>query len=126
MTRNLSHDNKIRIITLYQESYLQVQLAEKFNVNKSTISRLISKFNKNNTVLRKKGSRRPKLLDKSDIKFFKENININPKIGSTKLSKEIKDEKNIKVSPRTIRRELSKNNLDGFISCKKPMLLDKN
>ncbi|ORD98181.1 hypothetical protein A0H76_195 [Hepatospora eriocheir] len=119
MTRNLSHDNKIRIITLYQESYLQVQLAEKFNVNKSTISRLISKFNKNNTVLRKKGSRRPKLLDKSDIKFFKENIDINPKIESTKLSKEIKDEKNIKFSPRTIRRELCKNNLDGFISCKK-------
>ncbi|ORD99160.1 hypothetical protein A0H76_1307 [Hepatospora eriocheir] len=107
MTRNLSHDNKIRIITLYQEGYLQVQLAEKFNVNKSTISRLISKFNKNNTILFKKGSERPKLLDKSDIKFFKDNININPKIGSTKLSKEIKGKKYIKVFPRTIRRELS-------------------
>ncbi|ORD96315.1 hypothetical protein HERIO_1748 [Hepatospora eriocheir] len=65
---------------------------------------MISKFNKNNSVLRKKRSVRPKLLDKSDIKIFKDNINTNPKIGSTKLSKEIIDEKNIKVSLCIIRR----------------------
>ncbi len=93
-------------MTLHEEGYTQLNIAEKLKTNQTKVSRIIQKFIKKKTFERKKGSDRIKLLYEHHEKFMKDLIDKTPKIGSIKLKSVISAKKGIIVSARTIRKVL--------------------
>jgi hypothetical protein len=68
---------------------------------------------------------KPSLSSKAKAWLEKE-IKKDPKIGSLKLARKINQERNIKVSDRTVRNVLVSLGLHGRISCSKPLLREIN
>lgn len=122
MSKKLSYDEKIEIKVLLENGKTQKELAEKYMVNQSTISRVKKKIEETKSCARKVGSGRPPILNEKDTDFLIKKIKEDPKIGTTILASEIKNTRDKIVSPRTIRRKLSDIGLKGRIACKKPFL----
>ena len=60
------------------------------------------------------------------MKILRDEIEVDPKIGSTKLAGLLLQKSKVAVSPRTIRRSLNEFGLKGRIACRKPFLAKKH
>ncbi|ORD99047.1 hypothetical protein A0H76_1492 [Hepatospora eriocheir] len=122
MAKHLTNEEKAQMIALYEANVDKVEILKKFNINNSTLFRVIKRYHEYGNFDRKRGSGRDVLLNDHAVNYLKLKVSKNPKIGSNKLKEEIKEGLNLKVSVRTIRRKLSRVDLKGYKSLKKPLL----
>lgn len=126
MSKQLSNERKGEIFAFYKAGVAQKELALKYGISQSAISRLIKKREETGTVGRISGSGRRSSFSSEDIKFLKEEVKKNPKIGSEKLKTEIERVRGKGASSRTIRRSLCAVNLPARVAISKPLLSGKN
>ncbi|ORD96014.1 TC1A [Hepatospora eriocheir] len=122
MAKHLTNEEKAQIIALYEANVDKIEILKKFNINNSTLFRVIKRYHEYGNFDRKRGSERDVLLNDHAVNYLKLKVSKNLKIGSNKLKEEIKEDLNLKVSRRTIRRKLSQVDLKGYKSLKKPLL----
>ncbi|KAG0424892.1 hypothetical protein DMUE_6069, partial [Dictyocoela muelleri] len=126
MTKKLSLSQKSEIAVHLRNKVPQAKIAKSYNVSQAAISKIAIKIKEYGTVDRKRGSERPSIFSAKAMKFLKDRIKTDPKIGSNKLSAELLINQNISVSPRTIRSKLSSIGLKGRTACCKPLLTKKH
>ena len=122
MAKHLTNEEKAQMIALYEANVDKIEILKKFNINNSTLFRVIKRYHEYGNFDRKHGLGRDVLLNDHAVNYLKLKVSKNPKIGSNKLKEEIKEDLNLKVSARTIRRKLSQVDLKGYKSLKKPLL----
>jgi len=126
MNKQLTKEKKAEIFIRFEDGWSQKRLAEKYKINQSTVSRLIMNVKKMGSYGRLGKSGRKCVYSDSDIIWMKSKINKNPKVGSLKLSNDLRQERNVSGSPRTLRRTLNKIGLYARVACSKPLLRVSN
>lgn len=126
MFDKLLPETKAEICTHFEHGLTQKEIAIKFNISQSTVSKTIKNHRIRGFYARKKGSGRKKILSVQDMKFLEAKVDSKPKIGSNKLKSTLAQVKSVEVSARTIRRSLCEINLNGRVACSKPLLTDIN
>lgn len=123
MARNKFSDSfKIKIIEEYKSGYSQYSLAQKYNINKSVISRLVNKYiTTGNVSTLHLGGRPRKTTQRTDMRICAL-IKKDPFI----TSKEIVNTLNLSVHDSTVRKRALENNLRSYRPAKKPMLTRKH
>lgn len=115
-----------RIIQLREEKYTIRDIGIKLSLSKSTVYKILKKYNKTGNIKRKTGSGPPQALtdaDKCDLYNLKENL---PKCSAPELNTKFYEKSGIVVSDQTIRRAL---NEEGFKACSpiyRPLLSNNN
>lgn len=91
-----------RIVTAYSSGLSQKDITEKYNIHKSSISRIIANLKKTSQVsVIHRGGRPRKTSDREDNLIIR-NVKKYPFISSSKISEKLQ----VPVSARTIRRRL--------------------
>lgn len=109
---------KKQIINDYKAGVSQIDISKKYNVHKSTVSRVLSS---GNTETIHRGGRKRKTTPKEDRKI-KRIIQQFPQISS----KEIKNTFKLEISAQTIRRRAVEAGLRAYKTVKKPLISKKN
>lgn len=119
----LTEEQRIRICILLDEAlYTSKELAEQFNVDKSTITRLYSKYKKTNSTKDLPKSGRPRILDKREERRAVRYIVSGECSTATQVQQKLQSDYKIEVCPETIRRVFKKNGLKSAVKTKKPLL----
>ena len=126
MAKQLTDLQKSEISVLYFEGVTQKELARRYDVMQSTISRILKRKRNNDSVSRIKGSGRPAKLERSETNLINGILKIDPKIGSKKIANIISQKKKIPISSRTIHRKLVNMGFLARIACSKPLLSKKS
>lgn len=117
-----STEVKFNIIREYKNRKTISEISRIFIINKSIISRLISKYKATGTVdSQHKGGRRRKTTKRED-KMIKRQIIKNPKVSSGQIVKNL----SLEISERTVRRRAVEAGLCSYRSAKKPFISAKN
>lgn len=122
MGKATSDVQKGRILGLREAGLTLKEIFQKTKVPVPTISRIIRQVAKRGNTERKHGSGRPRLLDKTNLNKISKIVKKNPRISSKGIVKSL----NVKVSERTVKRELNNMSLFGRVAAKKPFLSNKN
>jgi transposase len=122
----LTNFEKSQIITLYQEKMSYTDIAKKIGINKSTVSRLVKKFNTHGTLEHLGGNGRPKKVSDNDFKEIKKILGKNPKTSLRKVSVMLKEKTKTEISYNTVRNVLNENNIYAYSPIKKPYLSKKH
>ncbi|XP_072380274.1 uncharacterized protein [Diabrotica undecimpunctata] len=109
--RNLSESDCFRIVTLREEGYTQVELAERFNVTQSTILRVLIRFSVTGSNSKRPGQGRRTVTTPNQDRFLALRTLRQRFITSTSLQNEFLNRYNFRISQYTIRRRLSKTDL---------------
>lgn len=113
---------KSKIIEFFNNGESQISIARKLNINKSIVSRLISKFKATGTVQSANVGGRPRKTsrrtDKKIVRLFKQD----PFISSKKIVEEL----NLNISSSTVRKRALENSLKSYMPSKKPILTKKH
>lgn len=111
-----------RIVTDYSSGISQKDIAEKYNVHKSSICRIIAKFKKTSQIsVKHRGGRPRKTSDRTDNLIIR-HVKKDPFISSSKLTEKLQ----VSVSDRTIRRRLLQASLRARRPAKKPLISKRN
>ena len=117
-----STEVKYNIISEFKNNKTISEISRIFNIKKSIISRLITKYKATGTVdSQHKGGRRRK-TSKRDDKMIKRQIIKDPKVSSGQIVKDLR----LDVSERTVRRRAVEAGLCSYRSAKKPFISAKN
>ena len=84
---------KLNIIRLYNDGFNERYIVKETGIPKTTVHNTITKYRNNGTIMRIKGSGRPKLLNNEDIRYLENLIHENPRISSKKMSKLLEKDK---------------------------------
>ncbi|ORD97105.1 hypothetical protein HERIO_1003 [Hepatospora eriocheir] len=122
MTKHFTNEEKTQMIALYEANVDKIEILKKFNINNSTLFRVIKGYHEYGNFDRKRGSGRDVLLNNHTVDYLKLKVSKNLKYGFNKFKEEIKKDLNLKVSVRIIRRKLSQVDLKVYKSLKKPLL----
>lgn len=104
----------------------QSEVARRYNVNQSLISRWIKLKTDTGDVVSRPKSGRPKKISKHVSKVMKRQVIQNPRLTAVDISNEIRDNYDVHVTPRTVRNYLIDVDLNGRRSVKKPLISKKN
>lgn len=118
----LSKFQAAQVIALYKEKIPQNTIAKKFNVNQSTISRIIKRYQKYGKYEHSGGNGRKKLIDASVGSLIFREIYFDPKKSLRKLKNIIKEKAGKIISKDTIKRYHNERKLFAFSPIKKPLL----
>lgn len=77
---------KLDIIRLFNDGFNERYIVKETGTPKTTVHNTIAKYKNNGTIMRIKGSGRPRLLNDEDIRYLENLIDENPKISSKKMS----------------------------------------
>ena len=91
------------IVTLSEENMSPTEISLKLNIPRTTVSNIIKKYHKFNTVLRVPGSGRRRSLDEEDLKLIISEIDKDPFTSSEKIANVIYEDKQKNGSSRTVR-----------------------
>ena len=103
---------------MYNDGFNERYIVKETGIPKTTVHNTITKYRNNGTIMRIKGSGRPKLLNNEDIRYLENLIHENPRISSKKMSKLLEKDKKKVVSERTIRATLNKIGFNSRIPLK--------
>ena len=120
--RKLSEDLKLIIIDKYKDGILQIDIAKSLNINKSIVSRLISKFRSTQSVKTLPRCGRPRATTQRTDSLIARTSKIDPFITPNRICSEL----NLKISSRTIQRRLVEQGLFSRRPVKKPAISKKN
>ncbi|ORD99852.1 hypothetical protein A0H76_53 [Hepatospora eriocheir] len=125
MAKHITKEDKIKIVTLKEAGVKNLEIMNKFKINKATFFRIFQRYRLMNNINRKKGFSRPKIFNESEIDFIKSKVK-KFKIGSKKLVKELNVVLDKTSTPRTYMNVLNNNDLVAYRPFKKPLLSIKN
>lgn len=122
--KQLSSELKKHIINLYSRNYTIESIADIYQVSKSTIYRIINKYNTTKSVERIKDSGRKFGINKTNkiIKIIEENNNL----STNDISKILLSKHNIKCSKSAVHRNLINNGFIYRTPITKPLLTDEH
>lgn len=98
------------------------KIAEKYKISKTSVEKLCKKFEKTQQIGNIPGRGRNRATTKREDTLIVRQIKIKPDTSSS----EIKEQLNLNVSTKTIRRRLRENNFQSRVSIRKPMISAKN
>lgn len=81
---------KLDIIRLFNDGFNERYIVKETGIPKTTVHNTISKYRNKGTIMRIRGSGRPRLLNDEDIRYLENLIDENPKISSKKMSNLLK------------------------------------
>lgn len=129
MPRNIKQstfeERKI-IIEQHLEGKSERRISELVKKSKSTVHDVISRYKKNNLIANKQRLPRLKKLSSRDESMILRKVKTDPFISAPKLTSMVKEASGTEVNPETIRRFLRKNNFNGRVARKKPLISKKN
>lgn len=117
---------KFQVINYYNEGLTEREIQKETQIPKSTIHDIISKYKLHGTVLRLRGTGRPKALDDKDKNILLEYVEADPKISSRKLCKKLEEETGKVVCNKTIIRSLNELGFKSRVPKRLPLLSSKN
>lgn len=118
----LKDDIKNIILFLLEDGMKPSQIAKKFKISCSTVTRLLEKYKNYKTLDHLKGNGRPKKMS-SNIKNILEKENkINSMTSLRKMSKIIEEQTGVTLCPNTIRSYLNSKNIFAYKPLCKPLL----
>lgn len=120
---NLSEQLKQKIVDLHKSGVKQVDIASRFVLHKSVVSKTISNYKNRETVKSIKKSGRPRKTSKKLEQRIKWISQQNPKKSSAAILKELGD---VNISYKTVQRRLIEVGLFSRRSAKKPMISSRN
>lgn len=120
---HLSDRQKMSIINDYQSDVPRKTICERYRISKSVLSRLINKFEQENTIARRPGSGRPRKTNFKTDRLIGRASKKDPTLTASQIKNDLKIEN---VSNRTIRRRLVEHGLHGRRPSKKPLISKKN
>ena len=91
----------------------------KLNIPISSVRDILKRFNETNSLERKQGSGRKKILNYKDVSKINQFVQNNPKLSIKKLAKNFVSSDNTKVCHQTIRNYLYLEDYHGYIPAKK-------
>lgn len=98
------------------------KIAEKYKISKTGVQKLCNKFEISHQITNLTGRGRKRATSNRDDALIVRQTKVNSNISSS----EIKDQLNLNVSTKTIRRRLHEKGLSSRVSIKKPMITLKN
>lgn len=98
------------------------QIAQKYSISKTCVEKLCNKFAESHQISNLPGRGRKRATTKREDTLIVRQIKVKPNTSST----EIKDQLNLNVSTKTIRRRLHETGFTNRVSIKKPMISAKN
>lgn len=113
---------KLKIIELFNKGKSQINIAKQLNINKSIVSRLISKYKATGKVEEPNTGGRPRKTTERTDQRIARLVKKTPFI----LSKNIVYQLKLNISSSTVRKRLLEKNLRSFMPSKKPMLTKKH
>lgn len=123
MAPQLSPSKRARIRELRDQHWLNIQIAKKFAVHKSTIGRMLHKMDlHDDPYFVTPGRGRPPIIDKDDILYARRKF----KGGFWKDGADAQREHYTRAGASTWRRKLAEAGLHGRVRRKKPMLTKKH
>lgn len=105
------------------KSYREV--AQLLNMCKSTVGDIAKRF-KEDRIDSKERSGRPKILNDHDERWIMRKVATDPRISAPKLSVEVAEACEKRVSAQTIRRTIHSHGFNGRIARKKPFISEVN
>jgi transposase len=126
MVKQLTSEQRSQIVILLEQGMSPGEVAEKFDVNRSTVVRVRQKFLKHSTYDHLCGNGRPKKLTPEVLSEILIEINDNPRKSLRKLTKSLQNRLNITISVSSVKNALNSLNKYAFSPRKKPLLSKKN
>lgn len=102
------------------------EIARILNLSRSTIQSICNRYYKEDRIENKASTKAPRKITASDVKFLLREINKNPRLPSTELTKMLEEFSGTKVHPITVRRVLKKQGLFSCIARRKPLVSETN
>ncbi|GFT96065.1 HTH_Tnp_Tc3_2 domain-containing protein [Trichonephila clavipes] len=122
--KELSKDLKDAIIKLYKKSKSYRQIAKIIGKSPATVQNIIEKFQAEGNTLNK--PRRPLIFMDREKRIIVGNVKKNPKISSSKLTTDVKNNFAKSCNPETIRCVLRKAGYHGQNMRRKPFVSKVN
>ena len=116
----------LKIISLSEENLTPTEISLKLNIPRMTVSNIIKKYRKSNTVLRLPGSGRRKSLEEKDVRIIITEIEKDPFTSSEKIANVIAQKTQKNVSSRTVRNYIKTTPYRSRVPRKLPYLSPKN
>lgn len=113
---------RAQIVALSEEGISKAELARRFNVSWTAISKLLAKYNTHGTVERRPGSARPRSTSARQDRHLCRMSLRNPTSVSRRLTQEFNQQMQLNISSRTVRRRLVESGLKTKIAKRKPLL----
>ena len=104
--QDMSLEQRQLVVDFYRHGEKQNKLAEIFSVNKSTIRRLIKKFQKEENLENSSNRGRNKMMDERGDRLLIRSIKKNRRQTLNEISADYNNHASQKVSTRTIQRRL--------------------
>lgn len=119
-----STEQRHRIIVLHEEGYSFTEIAKRVKCHRTTVSRVIEKYQKTGSVVDRQRPGRPR---KSTVRQDRALLRISKadrRLTSTRLTRIWRETCDTKVCTSTVRRRLLANGLRGCTARRKPLLTD--
>ena len=114
-------EDRVRAVVLHEEGYSRNNIAKRMKVARNTIQEIVRKYRETGSVMDRAGRGRKKITTTREDKIIKHFNLRNRRKTSNAMANYLKNEYNIKVSVRTVRR-LPTSGLKYCRAKKKPLL----
>lgn len=106
----ISVDLRKRVIVAYDADQGQTQeaLSQRFMISQSSVSRILAKYRKNESLVAGKQSGRPRILSQAELDFLKSTLVEKNDMTLEEQANELEKQRSIKVSAMTICRALKR------------------
>ncbi|KAF2893774.1 hypothetical protein ILUMI_12399 [Ignelater luminosus] len=105
--KNVSVEDAVKASTLLEEGYSMRYVANLLERNRSTISRMIERFNQTGSYNRRPGQGRKRSTDARDERFLRQSSALrNKTVTGTMLKNELALARNVMIASRAVRRRL--------------------
>ena len=121
----LTHDQRLQIVTLHEENVSLRNISERFDVDRRTIQRLISKYSNTNSVDDRPHPRRPRLSTEREDRSLIRMSAANPRAVARNLQQQWR-RSGVQACVRTVRNRLIEAGMHGRIANKKPLLTERH
>lgn len=124
--RELSVEERVKVMTLYEERMSMRDIAKHLKISPSTVSRTIKRYQETGGYANKSSRGGVTKLNSKDVKYLCLLSVRNRRKTSTELAHEILNTTGKTVSSRLVRYKLCSNGLRGRVAARKPLLRGYN
>ena len=118
----LTMEDRVRDVVLHEEGYSCNKIAKRMKVARNTIQEIVRKYRETGSGMDRAGRGRKKITTTREDRIIKHFSLRNRRKTSNAMANDLKNEYNIKVSARTVRRRLQTSGLNYCRAKKKSLL----